>query len=267
QQSIKFLQLSAHELELEVAQALLDNPLLEREEEYDIVGPDAVADEAQSLDEQWMSVEGGSRTSGNQADDEPMRPEAAVEETLQEHLQQQLRLTRASPRDMALVSILIEELDDKGYLPTPLDDMLACLPPELEVDLDELHAALALLQSFDPAGVGARTLDECLCLQLAQLARSPDHALPGEVFQLAREIAKAHLPLLASGNLARLRAALGCEQEILKAAHGLLLQLEPRPGRHWAAKLADYITPDVLIRKVRNRWVASVNPVIMPKLR
>jgi len=267
QQSIKFLQLSAHELELEVAQALLDNPLLEREEEYDIVGPDAVADEAQSLDEQWMSVEGGSRTSGNQADDEPMRPEAAVEETLQEHLQQQLRLTRASPRDMALVSILIEELDDKGYLPTPLDDMLACLPPELEVDLDELHAALALLQSFDPAGVGARTLDECLCLQLAQLARSRDHALPGEVFQLAREIAKAHLPLLASGNLARLRAALGCEQEILKAAHGLLLQLEPRPGRHWATKLADYITPDVLIRKVRNRWVASVNPVIMPKLR
>lgn len=268
QQSIKFLQLSTHELELEVAQALLDNPLLEREEEYDTVAPDAVADEAQSQDERWMSVDAGPRASAGSADDEPVRPEAALEETLQEHLLQQLRLTRAGPRDMALASILIEELDDKGYLPTALEDVLACLPPELGVELDELQAALALVQSFDPPGVGARSLDECLCLQLAQLSRHrAGGGEPDEVFRLASEIAREHLPLLASGNLARLRAALGCEQEVLRAAHGLLLRLEPRPGRHWATKLADYITPDVLIRKSRNRWVASVNPAVMPRLR
>src|SRR5690606_4055570 len=105
QQAIKFLQLSAHELELEVAQALLDNPLLEREEEYDTVGEDAVADEAQSADDQWMSVDGAPKGSGSQSDDDAVRPEAALQETLQEHLTRQLYVTRASHRDMALVSI------------------------------------------------------------------------------------------------------------------------------------------------------------------
>jgi RNA polymerase sigma-54 factor len=267
QQAIKFLQLSAHELELEVAQALLDNPLLEREEEYDTVGADAVADEAQSPDDQWMSVDGAPKGSGSQSDDDAVRPEAALQETLQEHLTRQLYVTRASHRDMALVSILIEELDDKGYLPTSLDDVLASLPAELEVELEELQAALRLLQSFDPPGVGARSLSECLCLQLAQMSDQSADDLQSECKALALKIACEHLPLLATGNLTRLRAALECEPEALKAAHGLLLQLEPRPGRHWATNVADYVTPDVLIRKVRQRWVASVNPVIMPKLR
>src|SRR5690606_21877260 len=160
QQSLRFLQLSTQELELEVAQALHDNPLLEREEEYDTEAGDAIADEAQALEERWTMLGLTNRSANNNADDEPQRPETALAETLQDHLQEQLRLTRAEPRDCALVSVLIEELDENGYLPTSLDEIMDFLPQALAVDPDELNTALRLLQSFDPPGVGARSLAE-----------------------------------------------------------------------------------------------------------
>lgn len=265
QQSIRFLQLSSHELELEVAQALLENPLLEREEEYDTDTPDTVADEAQAQEDHWATP-GMSGRNGGGADDEPTRPETALAETLQDHLLEQLRLTRAEARDCALITLLIQELDENGYLPTSLDDVLACLPEELAVEPEELHAALRLLQSFDPPGVGARSLGECLCLQLDYL-EAASRTLEPEVLACARAIARHHLGLLATGNLIRLRDALSCDQAVLRAAHAVLLQLEPKPARDWAASTADYITPDVLVNKVGKRWVARVNPATMPRLR
>ncbi|NYT84472.1 RNA polymerase factor sigma-54 [Pollutimonas harenae] len=268
QQSIRFLQLSTHELEQEVAQALQDNPLLEREEEYDTIDGVAVVDDVQALEERWTMLGLSNRASGNNADDESQRPETALAETLQGYLQEQLRLTRAQPRDCALVTLLIEELDENGYLPTGLEEILTFLPPELDVELDELHAALRLLQSFDPPGVAARSLAECLCLQLNHLQMLPAAAaLPGDVLALARRIAADHLTLLATGNLARVRDALDCDHELLLSAHALLLQLEPKPAKDWATSTADYITPDVLLRKVRNTWVVTINPAIMPRLR
>jgi len=267
QQSIRFLQLSTQELELEVAQALVDNPLLEREEEYDTDAADAVAAREREQEDRWSSLGLSNRAGGGSQDDEAVRPEAALAETLQDHLQGQLRLTRAQPRDCALVTLLIDELDDNGYLPTTLDEILTCLPPELDVQPDELHAALRLLQSFDPPGVGATSLGECLQLQLRlRLAAKPDGLAP-QVHATAMDIAGKHLDILASGNLNRLREALGCSQETLRAAHGLLLTLEPRPARNWAAATADYVTPDVVVRKSGKRWRASINPAVMPRLR
>ncbi|HEY9572839.1 MAG TPA: RNA polymerase factor sigma-54 [Pusillimonas sp.] len=266
QQSIRFLQLSTHELELEVAQALLDNPLLEREEEYDINAQDAVADEEQAQDDRWMTLGASNRAGNANADDEPTRPEAALAATLQDHLQEQLRLTRAQPRDCALITLLIQELDENGYLPTALDDILACLPQELVIEPDELHAALRLLQSFDPPGVGARSLSECLCLQLDYLRAASD-AIPADVLDCACDIARHHLGLLATGNLIKLRDALSCDPSVLRSAHAVLLQLEPKPARDWAGSVADYITPDVLVSKAGRRWVARINPSIMPRLR
>jgi len=276
QQSIRFLQLSAHELELEVAQALLENPLLERQEEYgsveqDTIAGDAIADEHQDQDDRWTDLGYSGRPAN--ADDEPTRPEAALAETLQDHLLEQLRLTRAQPRDCALVALLVGELDENGYLPVPLQEILATLPPELDVGMDELQTALRLLQSFDPPGVGATSLSECLCLQLdsarAGGLRSEGGAgkeVDDEVWSCAREIARHHLGLLATGNLKRLREALGCGEQTLRAAHNLLLKMEPKPARDWADSMADYITPDVLVRRVGKRWVARVNPSVMPKL-
>ncbi|RTZ43320.1 RNA polymerase sigma-54 factor [Candidimonas sp. SYP-B2681] len=267
QQSIRLLQLSAQELELELAQALLDNPMLEDEEEYDIDVVDTVADEAQEQDERWPLLSSANRASNNSADDEQARPESALTETLQDHLLQQLHVTHAPPRDCALITLLIDELDQNGYLPTSLDDILEYLPVELDVDIDELQTALRLLQSFDPPGVAARSLSECLCLQLNHLQAVAETPLPADIVACATQIARDHLGILASGNLNRLRDALSCTQHTLRAAHTLLLQLEPRPARNWAIATADYVTPDVLIRKVKSRWQASLNPAVVPKLR
>ena len=121
----------------------------------------------------------------------PAAAGAGSGDALRDHLSAQLRVTQAGPRDRALVMFLIESLDDDGYLTATLDEVLADLPPELEIDCDELNAALALLHSFDPAGVGARSASECLKLQLLRLDPSPTRTL-------ALEIVSQHLELLAA---------------------------------------------------------------------
>lgn len=260
QQSIRFLQLSTHELGQEIAQALLDNPLLEREPEYDI---DAGIAEVQAVPvarDEWMSA-GAARGASSSGDVAEM-PEKAVAETLSLHLLRQLHATRVGHRDRVLVSLLIDELDEHGYLATSLAEVSACLPPELDVQQEELHAALSLLQSFDPPGVGATTLADCLLLQL-RLLKPEDQA----VLACAQTIAAQHLDLLALGNMNRLREALGCDAVTLQAAHALLLHLEPRPGRPWATSTADYVIPEVLVRKQHGTWQVSINPAVLPRLR
>ncbi|MFT0545199.1 RNA polymerase factor sigma-54 [Allopusillimonas ginsengisoli] len=263
QQSIRFLQLSTHDLEQEMAQALAENPLLEREEEYDTDNADAVAPQ----EERWPVLGLSNRPAARGSDDEAVRPETAVAETLHEHLLGQLRLTRAQPRDVALVSVLIDELDENGYLATPLEELLQYMPPELDVQPDELQAALRLLQSFDPPGIAATSLGTCLVQQLDLLKANSDAQPHPDVWACAREIAHSHLALLATGNLARLREAISCTHDTLRAAHTLLLQLEPRPARNWSTATADYVTPEVLVRRQGNRWQAAINPAVMPRLR
>ncbi len=266
QQSIRFLQLSAQDLELEVAQALQENPLLEREDEYDIDAGAAVApDHERGLDDRWLAsgLTGRSRAEG---DDDAERPESALSVSLQDHLYEQLRLTRAGERDAALVGLLIDELDDNGYLSTPLEEILTVLPQELEVEIDELTMALRLLQSFDPPGAGARTLSECLLLQL-KARRAQDDGCDAEAFECAEAVATRHLPVLATGNLIKLREIMGVPMPVLRAAHSLLLRLEPRPARNWSGEPADYVTPDVVVRKSAGRWTAILNPAVVPRIR
>lgn len=264
QQSLRFLQLSAHELEQEVLQALMDNPMLELEEEYDTEAGAMATDDVTEREEPWPMLGLANRTSNDARDDDDY-PERGAGLSLQDHLLEQLRLTQALPRDVALVELLIGELDDNGYMASSLEEVAASLPPELEVDPDELRTALRLLQSFDPPGVGASSLSDCLALQL--LHREAERNLPPEVLQCALAIVRDHLSLLAKGNLARLRAELACEDEVLRAAHGAVLRLDPRPGRNWTGAPADYVVPDVVVRKVRGEWQVSLNPGTIPKLR
>src|SRR5450830_548477 len=208
QQSIRLLQLSTLELHQELEQILSDNPLLERlddaldnsvrlladgaisstpaeqanpaenvvsgapteaeaTEHTDSLGGD---DNNVSGDAEW-SFDDVART-GKTPDDEDARPQLEAHTvTLREHLAEQARLTVRMLRDRALVELIIDALDDHGYLEEPLEDILACLPEELEIELEELSIALKLLQSFDPAGIGARSASECLALQIKRLPK------------------------------------------------------------------------------------------------
>lgn len=268
QQSIRLLQLSSLDLELEIAQALADNPLLERNEEAAAELPDAERETAQQADpelERDAASEEMATLGSGYSDDDAGAPETARSETLREYLLSQLGLTRATRRDAALVGLLIDELDESGYLASPLEEILSWLPVELEVDIDELRAALSLLQSFDPPGIGARDMADCLVLQLRAKQQS-GAALEPAVLQCAHDICVHHLPLLAAGNAVRLREALGCSAGLLRAAHGLILRLDPHPGRRWTMPAADYAIPDVIARKTRQGWQASLNSAAMPRL-
>jgi len=294
QQSIKLLQLSTLELEHEIEQILQENPLLEREDDpvagalrVDADGsmhavapaaPETGAEPGGEPSETAAPADAGElpgmpdlpelHRPGGEHDDDTAPQLAAPNASLREHLLEQLSLTQATPRDVALVTVLIDELDDNGYLGMSLEELATLFPPELEIDADELRSALGLLQSFDPAGVGARNISECLCLQL----RSPDldclpEARDAAVLALARAIAAQHLPLLGARDYAKLRKALGCSDDSLRAAQNLIRRLDPRPGSRHSSHAADYVVPDVIVRKSGSQWRAMLNTEAMPRLR
>lgn len=253
QQAIHLLQCSSYELEQALAQALLDNPLLESVEE-----PDAAARQAERLDRWWKP-----QVRQFASDD---IPETASHQSLQDYLLQQLHLTRATQRDQGLVTLLIGELDEQGYLAQSLEEIASEMPGQLALAPDEWRTALSLLQSFDPPGVGARDLAECLVLQLDRL---PDrwHIDP-EAWARARRLACVPcLALLAAGKLARLCKELACTREQLDAAHALLRRLNPRPAGDWSVGDIQYIVPDVLMHKQQGHWEVSLNPALAPRLR
>ncbi|MBU6188255.1 MAG: RNA polymerase factor sigma-54 [Betaproteobacteria bacterium] len=302
QQSIRLLQLSTLELNQEIEQMLAENPLLERDDDplgecvsisangtLDPPLPQGLADlggtpaeTAQRNDESDREADtdsSGSNSDGDDApadwghdsgsrsqnddDDEREYPQlAGAGVSLVEHLREQLSATRLERRDRALIELLIDELDRDGMLNTSLDEFREALPAELEIDPDEVAAALKLLQSFDPPGVAARNLRECLLLQLAQTG----HDDP-EVMAIARAIVVDHLELLAARDFVRLRRVLQCDEDSLRQAHTLIRSLEPRPGARFGSDDAGYVVPDVIVRRTRAGWTAVLNPDVMPKLR
>ena len=199
---------------------------------------------------------------GSQSDDDDLPPMQLqeVQTNLRDHLNDQLALTQVDQRDRALITFLIESIDDAGYLTTSLDEIVADLPEDYGIDIDDLHNALCLLQSFDPAGVGARSPAECLTLQLRRLEASDTRAL-------AIEIVENHLELLAARDFTRLRRHLKVCDEDLRDAHVLIRSLEPFPGAAYGSAEADYVVPDVLVRKSNQGWIAELNPEVVPRLR
>lgn len=278
QQSIRLLQLSTLELEQELEKYLQENPLLERvEDDYaPPPGPggadesaSAGAPEADSAEdtpapegESWNGEEGGyATTTGSfDEDDNDFQDVQATTTSLREHLSWQLGLMNIPDRDRTLVHCLIENLDDDGYLTQTLEELAETLPAELEIEPEELQIALNRLQFFDPTGVGARNAQECLALQLA--------ALPVDTTrQLAMKIVHNHLALLASRDFVQLKKHLGCDDDALRQAQLLIRSLNPRPGAKYAALDARYITPDVVVRKIRGQWTAHINADAYPRLR
>jgi RNA polymerase sigma-54 factor len=275
QQSIRLLQLSTVELNQEIERLLADNPILEHEDgETDTVllrsgpAPEPAAsvgseeprervDAAAELPADFSAPWCGGDEDGEDADRTHAAPDLP---TLRDHLNGQLALTNLGPRDRALVTLLIDALDEDGYLTQPIEEIVALMPAEAEVEAEELAIALRQLQNLEPAGVGARSPGECLCLQMRTLESDP-------VRELALAIAGQHLELLAARDYTRLKALTGADDESLRAAQALIRSLNPRPGAAFARVEARYVVPDVVVRKVRSLWKASLNPEAMPRLR
>ncbi len=292
QQSIRLLQLSTLELNQEIERLLQDNPLLEREDTpadqagaADRTGaappPDstpqsATAEEPASAASDGEAavptddisafdvLDGGSfssNTGSGETDDGEFPPIAEQPASLRAHLAGQLSLLYLSERDKQLVNMLIDSLNDDGYLPQSLEDIEAMLPPELEVGPEDLSIALKHLQHLDPTGVGARNLSECLALQLAALPDDTPHRAA------ALNIVQHHLDALAGRDFAGLRRTLKCDEACLRAVQKLITSLNPRPGRNFSVEETRFVIADVIVRKTKGVWVAALNQDAMPRLR
>jgi len=283
QQSIRLLQLSTLELEQELEKYLQENPLLEREEEEYApqqastsqaetsepaeksdaeAEPEPPASPSSADDDSWLGEESTYSSSSGSFDDDDSdyHDVQAATTSLREHLSRQLGLMNIPDRDRTLVQCLIGALDDDGYLTLSLDELADTLPPELEIETEELQIALNHLQCFDPTGVGARNAQECLALQL--------EALPVDATQiLALKIVRQHLDLLAGRDFVKLKKLVDCDDDELREAQFLIRSLNPRPGSQYAALDARYITPDVVVRKIRGQWTVNVNSDAFPRLR
>jgi RNA polymerase sigma-54 factor len=202
-------------------------------------------------------------TSSNDNDDFESQDRNPVAQSLQEFLRDQLPGMRLSAEDAAALHVLIESLDDDGYLADPLEDIAAQLADgeEQREELTErLRCALKWLQSMEPPGVGARSLGECLCLQLRLQERC-------EAQMIAIIVCKSHLDLLARRDMKKLMAATGADESLLKEAQALIVALEPKPGRPFSRAEANIIVPDVVVQKSGRNWKVVLNPDVMPKLR
>ena len=297
QQSIRLLQLSTLELHQELEQMLSDNPLLERlddpldhsvrllsdgaisaapstpasgseiDTESRAEGPDEIPagaaqeEAAASGDADW-SFDDVARTSKAPEDDNARPQLEAHETTLREHLLEQLSVTLDNRRDRALVELLIDALDDNGYLEEPLGDILARLPEELEIEMDELLVALKLLQSFEPAGVGARDASECLAIQIRRMEK-----VPFVTRRMALTLVENHLELFAQREFNKLKKILDCDDEDLREAQAVIRRCNPHPGAPFAGDVSDYVVPDVIVKRAKNGWQVSLNRDVMPKLR
>ena len=279
QQAIKLLQLPVLELQAQVQLALESNVMLEVEdEESQELTPleqQQAVDQAPDADEgpreEEVSVEmvdpwddtstpaGEKRT--NDDDDRPLEFADEAERDLHQHLIWQLETSPLDPRQVWIGEAIIDALNDDGYLTESLADILASLTTDLPVTADEVEQVLAYVQTFDPAGIGARSVSECLCLQLSQL----EPETPGR--DLALRLAQDHLQDVADRDVATLRRALDVDEEALQEAMALIQGCQPRPGSAFQSSQPEYIVPDVFVKRTASGWAVEINPASVPRLR
>ncbi len=295
QQAIRLLQLPSLDLQAHVREALESNVMLEADEnsdelelesvrdtvleapraearafedEYRALGGDEMAErddreqpEVEIADEAWgeKTTSAGSSWSGD--DERSHELSDGREMSLSEQLLEQLEMAKLDALDRAIARVLIDDLNDDGYLQDAVEEICASLKPEIDVAVSSVERVLAIVQSLEPAGVGARSLSECLALQLRQLgAQTPARAL-------AIQIAIEHLPLVASQQWSLLRRQLRCSEADLEMAVALLRGCHPRPGSTIAGSPAEYVVPDVFVRRTDSGWSVEINAATVPRVR
>lgn len=294
QQAIRLLQLSSLELQQEIQQALDSNPLLELDEEQvdppvngedktveaddfsatadsdgpidssAIETPEALTQDSMSedfpTDTTWDEVYTASSNSSSGAmrdDDMPFQGETS--EGLYEHLEWQKNLTPFSDNDLAIATAIIEAIDERGYLTQSIEDILEAMG-DPEIEQDEVEAVLKRVQHFDPIGIAARDLSECLLIQLTQYADTTPY------IDNARLLIRDHLDLIAGRDFRQLMRKTKLKEDDLRVAIELIQTLNPRPGLAITPGKDEYVIPDVTVTKKKGRWIVELNPDNMPKI-
>ena len=301
QQAIRLLQLSTLDLQQEIQEALDSNPLLEVEEgenadtesleqnnqeksaadegqasqeeapvsDYELdsdtaMSKDTVSDDL-AMDVTWdeyMSAAPVASSAPLPDDDNVYQGETS--ESLHDYLMWQLELTPFSPTDRAIAIAIIEAVDVSGLLTLSCEDILDSIndaEAEEPIELDEVEAVLKRVQLFDPVGVAARSLQECLCIQLSQFA--PETPWLAETKMILTE----HIDLLASRDYRTLAKKTRLKEAELKEVMTLIHSLNPKPAASIIREEPEYVIPDVSVKKVKGRWVVELNPDAMPKIR
>lgn len=260
QQAVRLLQMSSLEFSAMVEDQLGQNPFLEEDPDAEARSAPAQAETTPVEDrELWRMERSGAsqRADDSQVSAMELMPERS---SLQDHLHGQISVMNLSERDRVLAAIVIEALDPDGYLRIALDELAdfdGLLPAPEPV---ELRIALKRVQALDPPGVGARSVCECLQLQLPAIECPDTRAL-------AAAIVQEHLSLLAQRNTAALARALHADPFRVDAACKRLRMLDPRPGWRFESSLPPYVVPDVLTQRIRGQWRATLNPAVMPRVR
>ena len=278
QQAIRLLQLSTLELQQELQQALESNPLLEQIDTHEEIDTRETQDsetldtadaleqkempEELPLDASWDTIYTAgtpSGTSGDYIDDELPVYQGETTQTLQDYLMWQVELTPFSDTDRAIGTSIVDAVDETGYLTVPLEDILESIGDE-EIDIDEVEAVLKRIQRFDPVGVAAKDLRDCLLIQLSQF----DKTTPW--LEEARLIISDHLDLLANHDFRTLMRVTRLKEDVLKEAVNLIQSLDPRPGQSIQTGEPEYVIPDVLVRKHNGHWTVELNSDSIPRL-
>ena len=266
QQAIRLLQMPVLELNTQLQEALEANVMLEQEDPPEAPSvneePEVIAGEDREQVE-WADLYGSGQGKENwSGSDEPQfeLPDTSGD-TLRDHLLWQLEMGQFKPRETVIGQTIIDYINDDGYLTETLENIVAIMPPDAGFSVAEAEAVLSRIQALDPAGVGGRTLAECISIQLRQL----NSLEPGR--DIALEIAAHHLDAVAETDHSALRRSLRVSEEDLADAIALIRSCHPRPGSAIQSDTAEYIVPDVLVRKQDGRWVVEVNRASAPRLR
>lgn len=212
-------------------------------------------------DEQYQATAGVSSSAGVVDDDFDYDGRNSTTDNLQDHVLWQLNLTPMSDTDKSIAMALIDGLSDDGYLTVSIEDVLDSMDPELEVEEDEVMAVLHRMQQFEPAGVFAQDLQDCLMLQLRQLPEDTPW------LKEAQLVISQHIALLGSKDYSQVMRKTKLSEENLKEVLRLIQELTPRPGEFIISEQAEYVIPDVIVRKIKDVWRVDLNPEIAPKLR
>ena len=281
QQAIRLLQLSTLELQQEIQLALETNPLLEQDELDELApneGQERVTDSSEMdtkdalekndmpdelpLDADWDEIYSAGTPSGTSSDysfEELPVYQGETTQTLQDYLVWQAGLTPFTDTDRAIATSIIDSIDDSGYLTTTIADIHEGIDNP-DISLEEVIAVLKRIQHFDPLGVAAQDLKECLLIQLSLYPKDT------QGLSEAKQIISNHIELLANRDFRQLSKLTRLKEDALKIAVDLILTLNPKPGQSINTGESEYVIPDVLVKKANGRWQVELNTDSIPKL-